>query len=91
METAHQLAQLRALEWGNQVCQWDGVTLKFRVPACLEDRFGEYVTTKLGGYDRKINRLPSIGAKSWHFYLKNGKWNAAIYANAALASIEAFI
>ncbi|MBO1349166.1 MAG: hypothetical protein EBE86_018040 [Hormoscilla sp. GUM202] len=68
----------KAEKWGNQVCQWDGVTIKFRVPACLEDRFGEYVTTRLGGYDRKINRLPSRGAKSWHFYLKNRKWNIAV-------------
>ncbi|MBC6451833.1 MAG: hypothetical protein GDA43_00405 [Hormoscilla sp. SP5CHS1] len=68
----------KAEKLGNQVCQWDGKYIKFRVPACLEDRFGEYVTTRLGSYERKINRLPNTGAKSWHFYRKNGKWNAAV-------------
>ncbi len=62
----------------NQVCQWNGEYIKFRVPACLKDRFGKYVTTKLGGFDRKINRLSQAGAKSWHFYRKHGKWNAAV-------------
>lgn len=65
-------------KFGNQVCQWDGEYVKFRVPACLEERFGSYVTTRLGGYDRKINRLPRAGAKSWHFYRKYGNWNAAV-------------
>ncbi len=63
---------------GNQVCQWDGDILKFRVPACLESKFGKYVQTKLGNFDRNINRLPADGSKTWHFYRKNGKWNAAV-------------
>jgi IS605 OrfB family transposase len=63
---------------GNQVCQWDGDVLKFRVPYCLENRFGEYVQTRIGNFDRKINRLPDEGAKTWHFYKKAGKWNSAI-------------
>jgi IS605 OrfB family transposase len=64
--------------FGNQVCQWDGDILKFRVPACLESKFGKYVQTKLGNFDRNINRLPTDGSKTWHFYRKNGKWNAAV-------------
>jgi IS605 OrfB family transposase len=63
---------------GNQVCQWDGEFLKFRVPACLETRFGKYVQTKLGNFERNINRLPKDGSKTWHFYRKDGKWNAAV-------------
>ncbi|NJM73801.1 MAG: hypothetical protein HC862_28875 [Scytonema sp. RU_4_4] len=63
---------------GNQVCQWDGDILKFRVPACLESRFGKYVQTKLGNFERNINRLPKDGSKTWHFYHKDGKWNAAV-------------
>ena len=64
--------------FGNQVCQWDGNVLKFRVPACLESRFGKYVQTRIGNFERKINRLPSYGAKTWHFYRKDGKWNVAV-------------
>ncbi|GET37668.1 hypothetical protein [Microseira wollei] len=67
--------------FGNQVSQWDGNILKFRVPACLESKFGKYVQTKLGNFDRNINRLPSYGSKTWHFYRKNGKWNAAVKFN----------
>ncbi|KYC43853.1 hypothetical protein WA1_01485 [Scytonema hofmannii PCC 7110] len=63
--------------FGNQVCQWDGEFLKFRVPACLETRFGKYVQTRLGDFERNINRLPKDGSKTWHFYRKDGKWNAA--------------
>jgi IS605 OrfB family transposase len=63
---------------GNQVCQWDGNTLKFRVPPCLESRFGKYVQTEIGNYERNINRLPNDGAKTWHFYRKTDKWNVAI-------------
>ncbi|MGI2909200.1 hypothetical protein [Tolypothrix sp. VBCCA 56010] len=64
--------------FGNQVCQWDGDVLKFRVPACLESKFGKYVQTRVGNFDRKINRLPKDGSKTWHFYCKDGKWNAAV-------------
>ena len=64
--------------FGNQVCQWDGKCLTFRVPYCLEHNFGKSITTQLGNFNRKINRLPNDGAKSWHFYLKDGKWVAAV-------------
>ena len=64
--------------FGNQTCQWNGDTLKFRVPYCLEDRFGKYVETKIGNFDRNINRLPTDGAKTWHFYRKDNRWVAAI-------------
>ncbi len=64
--------------FGNSVCQWDGNNLKFRVPACLESKFGKYVESKIGDFPRNINRLPAIGAKTWHFYYKAGKWCAAI-------------
>ena len=63
---------------GNQTCQWDGNILKFRVPYCLEARFGKYVETKIGNFDRNINRLPTNGAKTWHFYRKDNRWVAAI-------------
>ncbi|AFZ11642.1 hypothetical protein Cri9333_0710 [Crinalium epipsammum PCC 9333] len=64
--------------FGNQVCQWDGDVLKFRVPACLEPKFGKYVQTNLGNFDRNINRLPNTGAKTGHFFRSCGKWNAAV-------------
>lgn len=63
---------------GNQVAQWDGNTLKLRVPACLESRFGKYVSSEIGNFDRKVNRLPEDGAKTWHFYRKAGKWCVAV-------------
>lgn len=64
--------------FGNQVCQWDGNNLRFRVPACLEAKFGKYVESYIGDFPRNINRLPATGAKSWHFYYKLGKWCAAV-------------
>jgi len=64
--------------FGNQVCQWNGDTVQFRVPKCLEDKFGQVVTTYLGEFDRRLNRLPSDGAKTWHFYRKKEKWVAAV-------------
>jgi IS605 OrfB family transposase len=63
---------------GNQVCQWDGDNLKFRVPSCLESKFGKYVESKIGDFPRNINRLPATGAKTWHFYYKSGKWCVAV-------------
>lgn len=62
---------------GNSACQWDGNTLKFRVPYFLEEKFGKYVETQIGNFDRNINRLPNSGAKTWHFYRKDGKWVCA--------------
>ncbi len=64
--------------YGNQTVQWDGDIIKFRVPYCLESKFGKYVETRLGGFERNINRMPSDGAKTWHFYRKDGKWVAAV-------------
>ena len=29
--------------YGNQVCQWDGDTIKFRVPYSLESKYGKYI------------------------------------------------
>ncbi|HEY9613606.1 MAG TPA: hypothetical protein V6C93_29965, partial [Allocoleopsis sp.] len=63
---------------GNQACQWDGNTIKFRVPSFLESKFGKYVSSEIGNFDRNINRLPATGAKSWHFYRKDGKWCVAV-------------
>ena len=63
---------------GNQACQWDGETIKFRVPSCLEKTFGKYVTSKIGKFDRPVNRLPLSGAKTWHFYRKDGRWCVAV-------------
>ncbi len=70
--------------FGNQVCQWDGNNLKFRVPSCLESKFGKYVESKIGDFPRKINRLPATGAKSWHFYYKSGKWCVAVQFTPAI-------
>ncbi len=64
--------------YGNQVCQGDGNAIKFRVPGCLEPQFGAYVQTTIGNFDRGINRLPATGAKTWHFYYKDGKWCVAV-------------
>jgi IS605 OrfB family transposase len=63
---------------GNQICQWDREYLTFRVPYCLENKFGQYVKTKLGNFQRNIERLPSMGALTWHFYRKYEKWNACV-------------
>jgi IS605 OrfB family transposase len=63
---------------GNQSCQWDGFNLKFRVPYCLENKYGKYVETNLGSFDRNINRLPSTGAKTWHFYRRDNRWVVAV-------------
>lgn len=64
--------------FGNQNCQWDGSVLKFRVPYCLENKFGKYVESNIGSFDRNINRLPMSGAKTWHFYRKDNKWVVAV-------------
>lgn len=64
--------------YGNQVVQWNGETIKFRVPYFLEYKYGEYVECYLGNFDRNINRLPEDGAKTWHFYRKGEKWVAAV-------------
>ncbi len=63
---------------GNQVCQWDGEWLKFRVPYCLEDKYGKSIITKVGNFNRNINRIPDDGARTWHFYIKEGKWKIAL-------------
>ncbi|GJD18571.1 conserved hypothetical protein [Rivularia sp. IAM M-261] len=60
--------------FGNSVCQYDGNKICFRVPYYLESRFGKYIETQIGNFDRNINRLPEEGAKTWHFYRKNGRW-----------------
>ncbi|MEQ8757176.1 MAG: IS200/IS605 family accessory protein TnpB-related protein [Coleofasciculus sp. G1-WW12-02] len=64
--------------FGNQTCQWDGKTIKIRVPYCLEDKFGKYVSSEIGNFPRQVNRLPSEGAKTWHFYRKDGRWCVAV-------------
>jgi IS605 OrfB family transposase len=63
---------------GNQSCQWDGQTIKIRVPYSLEGKFGKYVSSKIGDFHRNVNRLPAEGAKTWHFYRKDGKWCVAV-------------
>lgn len=64
--------------FGNQACQWDGNKITIRVPKCLESSFGQRVSSIIGAFDRKINRIPANGAKSWHFYRKCGKWVVAV-------------
>lgn len=62
---------------GNQTCQWDGTIVKFRVPYCLEYKYGKYICSKLGNFDKNINRLPD-GAKNWHFYRQDNRWVVAV-------------
>ncbi|MGL5063079.1 MAG: hypothetical protein ACRC62_24135 [Microcoleus sp.] len=64
--------------YGNQTCQWDGNNLKFRVPYCLEAKFGKYITSAIGDFERNINRLPDVGAKTWHFYRQDRRWIVAV-------------
>jgi IS605 OrfB family transposase len=64
--------------YGNQVCQWDGDIIKFRVPYSLESKYGKYVESKIGNFDRNLNRLPAFGAKTWHFYRKDYRWVVAV-------------
>lgn len=64
--------------YGNQTCQWDGNHLKFRVPNCLEAKFGKYVTSAIGNFDRNLHRLPSTGAKTWHFYRQDNRWVVSV-------------
>lgn len=64
--------------YGNQTCQWDGNTIKFRVPYCLESKFGKSVTSSIGKFDRNNNRLPNTGAKAWHFGRKDNRWVVAV-------------
>jgi IS605 OrfB family transposase len=64
--------------YGNQVCQWDGEHIKIRVPKCLEPQFGKTVSSAIGNFDRNINRLPTTGAKTWHFYRQEYRWVAAV-------------
>jgi IS605 OrfB family transposase len=64
--------------FGNQSCQWNGSILRFRVPYSLEHKFGKYVESDIGNFDRNINRLPATGAKTWHFYRKDQKWVVAV-------------
>ncbi len=63
---------------GNQVCQYDGNKLSFRIPYCLEAKYGKYIETTIGTFDRSINRLLSVGAKTWHFFRKNNRWVVAV-------------
>ncbi len=64
--------------FGNSSCQWDGETITFRVPKCLESSFGKTVVSKIGNFERNINRLPFTCAKSYQFYRKNNRWVVAV-------------
>jgi hypothetical protein len=44
----------------NQVGQWEGNNLIFRVPTYLEFNFCKYVESKMGDLPRHINRLPVL-------------------------------
>jgi len=63
---------------GNQICQWNGDVVTYRVPYSLEKIFGTHVSTRIGNFDRNVNRLPEKGSRTWHFFHKNGKWNVAV-------------
>jgi IS605 OrfB family transposase len=70
--------------YGNQVCQWNGNNIKIRVPSCLEAKFGKYICSQIGGFERNNSRLPENGAKTWHFYKKENKWCVALQFTPAL-------
>ena len=36
------------------------------------------ISSKLGNFNRNINRIRRDGAKTWHFYLKDGKWKVGL-------------
>ncbi len=75
--------------FGNQNCQWDGSILRFRVPYFLEHKFGKYVESDIGNFERTINRLPMNGAKTWHFYRKDNKWVVAVqFTPAAVPQVS---
>jgi IS605 OrfB family transposase len=75
--------------YGNQTCQWSGDTIKLRVPGCLLAKFGKYVTSQIGSFSRKINRLPNSGAKTWHFYRKDNRWVVAVqFTPAAVEKVS---
>lgn len=63
---------------GNGIAQWNGSTLKIRVPACLEGSFGKSVSAEIGDFNRNINRLPTYGAKTWHLFKKDNNWKVAV-------------
>jgi len=63
---------------GNQIAQWDGNILEIRVPGCLEPRFGKYIASEIGNYDRNINRLPLARSRTWHLFRKDGKWHIGL-------------
>ena len=75
--------------YGNQVCQWDGEWLSFRVPYCLEAKYGKNICSKIGNFNRNINRIPSVGARTWHFYFKDGAWKVALqFTPAPVAKVS---
>lgn len=59
---------------GNQICQWDNNTIRFRVPSCLESKFGTHITSNFGSFHKRDNRIPNDRAKTWHFYFKESRW-----------------
>jgi hypothetical protein len=42
------------------------------------------VESKIGNFERNINRLPEFGAKTWHFYRQDYRWVVAVQFTPAL-------
>ena len=72
---------------GNQVCQFDGATLKIRVPACLEPTYGRCVECRIpplpygqGKLQQAIDQnVDGAGrALTYRFYAKDLRWFMAV-------------
>jgi IS605 OrfB family transposase len=72
---------------GNQICQFDGSTLKIRVPACLEAKHGKYIECQIApfpyGQDKlaqavERNQVGDGLALTYRFYVKDLRWFMAV-------------
>ena len=55
----------------------------------MENKYGKTIVTKIGNFKRNINRIPEVGAKTWHFYLKDGLWKAGLqFTPAPVAKVS---
>lgn len=72
---------------GNQVCQFDGTTLKIRVPACLQAKYGGYLECSIPPFpygkdpiQKAIaqNREGEGLAITYRFYAKDLRWFMAV-------------
>jgi hypothetical protein len=70
---------------GNQSCQWSGTKLQFRVPYCLENKYGKYVETNLDVWsalhqlNKLIGQCPVINRR--HDYYRISNWEPLVKVN----------